>query len=216
MLLAANLFIVAFNLIPAFPMDGGRLFRSALAMKMSRLKATTIAKDIGQIFAIIFIVAGLFINPFLIIIGFFILLGAKGEHEMIKYQDILKNYTVEDVLKKEYAVLDEEDTLGKAAEELVHISDRGFVVKTGGSYAGILTRNDLVKGLSAHGKEGLVKDVMSTDLESISSGMPLFEAYTELRKGHHEIVPVMDDEKFIGILDLENVNDFLLIQKAVQ
>ncbi len=216
MLLAANLFIVAFNLIPAFPMDGGRLFRSALSTKMSRLKATQIAKDIGQVFAVIFIVAGLFINPFLIIIGFFVLLGAKGEHEMIKYQDILKNYTVEDVLKKDYAKLDEEDTLGKAAEELVLISDRGFVVTSDGSYSGILTRNDLVKGLSTHGRDGMVKEVMSMDLERLDAEMPLFEAYLSLRKSRLEIVPVMKNDEFAGILDLENVNDFLLIQKAVQ
>ena len=215
MLLAANLFIVAFNLIPAFPMDGGRLFRSALSMKMSRLKATQIAKDIGQVFAIIFIIAGLFINPFLIIIGFFVLLGAKGEHEMIKYQDILKDYTVDDVLKKDYAGLDAEDTLGKAAEKLVHISDRGFVITSDGSYAGILTRNDLVKGLSTHGRDGLVKEVMSQNIETVSPDLPLFEAYLNLRKSRLEIVPVMKNEEFTGILDLENVNDFLLIQKAI-
>lgn len=216
MLLSANLFIVIFNLIPAFPMDGGRLFRSALSMKMSRLKATRIARDIGQVFAVLFIIAGLFLNPFLIIIGFFVLLGAKGEHEMIKYQDILKNYTVEDVLKKDYAGLDAEDTLGKAAEDLVHISDRGFVVTTDGDYSGILTRNDLVKGLSTNGRDGLVKEVMSTDPEHVDAELPLFEAYVNLRKSRLEIVPVMKNEEFAGILDLENVNDFLLIQKAVQ
>lgn len=216
MLLSANLFIVIFNLIPAFPMDGGRLFRSALSMKMSRLKATRIAKDIGQIFAVLFIIAGLFINPFLIIIGFFVLLGAKGEHEMIKYQDILKNYTVEDVLKKDYAELDAEDTLGKAAEDLVQISDRGFVVISDGDYAGVLTRDGLVKGLSTHGRDGLVKEVMSADLESVDAELPLFEAYVNLRKSRLEIVPVLKNEEFAGILDLENVNDFLLIQKAVQ
>ncbi|TVQ89671.1 MAG: site-2 protease family protein [Bacteroidetes bacterium] len=215
MLLAANLFIVAFNLIPAFPMDGGRLFRSALSMKMSRLKATTIAKDIGQIFAIIFIIAGLFINPFLIIIGFFILLGAKGEHQMIKYQDILDNYTVKDVLTEDYSNLDAEDTLGEAAQKLVQISDRGFIIKSEGEYAGILTKNDLIKGLSSHGKEGKVKEVMSRDIKSVNSDMPLFEAYVELRKSGYDLVPVIENEKFKGILDLENVNEFLLIQKAI-
>ncbi len=216
MLLSANLFIVIFNLIPAFPMDGGRLFRSALSIKMSRLRATRIAKDIGQVFAVLFIISGLFINPFLIIIGFFVLLGAKGEHEMIKYQDILKNYTLEDVLKKDYAKLDEEDTLGKAAEDLVQISDRGFVVTSDGNYSGILTRNDLIKGLSNHGRDGLVKEVMSTELERIDAELPLFEAYVNLRKSRLEILPVMKNEEFAGILDLENINDFLLIQKAVQ
>ncbi len=216
MLLAANLFIVAFNLIPAFPMDGGRLFRSALSIKMSRLKATRIAKDIGQIFAIFFIIAGLFINPFLIIIGFFILLGAKGEYEMIKYQDVLKNYTVKDIVKTEFAEMDENDTLGKAAEKLIHISDNGFVIRSDGDYAGILTKNDLIKGLNAHGREIKIKEVMPEEMEAVNTNTPLFEVYQEMQKKRNYLLPVIDDDEFKGVLDLENLNEFFLIRKATQ
>ncbi len=215
MLLAANLFIVVFNLIPAFPMDGGRLFRSALSIRMSRLKATQIAKDIGQVFAIFFIIAGLFFNPFLVIIGFFILLGAKGEHEMIKYQDVLKNYTVEDIISTSYAELDAEDNLGKAAEELIHIPDNGFVVKTDGQYSGILTKNDLINGLNAHGKEGKVQDVMRNDIKPVTADTPLFEIYQHMQKNRLYLLPVFSDDQFKGILDLENLNEFFLIKKAL-
>ncbi len=216
MLLAANLFIVAFNLIPAFPMDGGRLFRSALSIKMSRLKATRIAKDIGQVFAIFFIIAGLFINPFLIIIGFFILLGAKGEYEMIKYQDVLKNYTVKDIVKTEFAELDEDDTLGKAAEKLVQISDNGFVIRSEGDYAGILTKNDLINGLNAHGRETKIKDVMRKEIEAVHTDTPLFEVFQDMQKNRNHLLPVIVDDEFMGVLDIENLNEFFLIRKATQ
>ncbi len=215
MLMAANLFIVAFNLIPAFPMDGGRLFRSALSIRMSRLKATQIAKDIGQVFAIFFIIAGLFFNPFLVIIGFFILLGAKGEYEMIKYQDVLKNYTVDDILSTSYAELDADDSLGKAAEELIHISDNGFVIKSDGEYAGILTKNDLINGLNTHGKEGRIRDVMRNDLDHVGTDTPLFEIYQRMQKNREYLLPVFSDDQFRGILDLENLNEFFLIKKAL-
>ncbi len=215
MLLAANLFIVAFNLIPAFPMDGGRLFRSALAMKMSRLQATSIAKDIGQIFAIIFIIAGIFVNPFLIIIGIFVLLGAKGEHEMIKYQDILNQYTVEDVLKTDYQALDADETIGQAAEKLVHISDRGFVITSEGEFAGLLTKNDIIKGLNERGREIAVKEFMDSDVPSVRSSDSLFEVYKDMRRNQHEIVPVKAGDNFKGVLELENINEFLLIKKAI-
>lgn len=216
MLLAANLFIVAFNLIPAFPMDGGRLFRSALSIRMSRLKATRIAKDIGQIFAICFIVAGLFINPFLVVIGFFILLGAKGEYEMIKYQDILNNYTVQDVLKTTYAELDVDDTLGYAAEKLVSVADRGFVVKSDEQYAGILTKNDLISGLNKLGKEGKVIDVMSKNMITVNPDKSLFDVYQSMQKSKYDLMPVMDKDKFKGIVDQENIQELFLIQKAMR
>lgn len=216
MLLAANLFIVAFNLIPAFPMDGGRLFRSALAIKMSRMKATRIAKDIGQIFAIVFIFAGFFLNPFLIVIGFFIFLGARGEYEMMKYRDILNNYTAKDIVKTEYEELDENDSLGLAAEKLVHISNPGFVVTSGGEYSGILTKNDLVKGLNIHGKKGTVKEVMSENIESVNIDTPLFEVFMKMHKNKYDIMPVKKDSDFKGILDSESINEFFLIQKALK
>ncbi len=216
MLLAANLFIVAFNLIPAFPMDGGRLFRSALSIKMSRLKATQIAKDIGQVFAIIFIVAGLFFNPFLVVIGFFILLGAKGEYEMIKYQDVLKDQTVRDIIKTEFAELAVDDTLGKAAERLVQVSDNGFVIMSEGEFAGILTKNDLINGLNTHGREGKIKDVMQTDLKPIHCNTPLFDVYRDMQKNRHYMLPVIENNEFKGILDLENLHEFFLIRKATK
>ncbi len=214
MLLAANLFIVAFNLIPAFPMDGGRLFRSLLAIRMSRLKATQIAKDIGQVFAIVFIVAGLFFNPFLVIIGFFILLGAKGEYEMIKYQDVLKDYTVKDIIKTEFAELDAEDSLDKAAKRLVQISDNGFVVKADGEFQGILTKNALINGLSTHGKDSPVKEVMHTSFDKISPDQALFEVYQHMQKNRQYLMPVFEQNRFAGILDLENLHEFFLIRKA--
>lgn len=216
MLLAANLFIVAFNLIPAFPMDGGRLFRSALSIRMSRLKATRIAKDIGQIFAIIFIVAGLFINPFLVVIGFFILLGAKGEYEMIKYQDILNNYTVNDILSQEYASLEAEDTLGTAAEKLISVPDRGFVIKENGEFVGILTKNNLISGLNTHGKQGKVRNAMISDIRHVSSSMPLYEAHQLMQKNKYDLLPVTKGDKFSGILDQENIHELFLIQKAIR
>ncbi len=216
MLLAANLFIVAFNLIPAFPMDGGRLFRSALAMKMSRVKATEIAKDIGQVFAVIFIIAGLFINPFLVIIGFFILLGAKGEYEMIRYQDILKNYSVNDVLETQYASLDEKDTLEDAANKLIHISDNGFIITSEGKYAGILSKNDLIHGLNVHGKQAEIKQAMRTDIKPVSPDASLFDIYQNMQKSRNHLVPVFSNDDFIGLLDMENLNDLFTIRKAIQ
>ncbi len=215
-LLAANLFIVAFNLIPAFPMDGGRLFRSALSMKMNKLKATRIAKDIGQVFAVIFIFAGLFLNPFLIIIGFFIFLGARGEYEMMVYRDILNNYTVNDIILTDYEKIDENETLEEAAGRLSHISSRGYVTTSNGEYAGILTKNAIIKGLNVFGKKGLIKDVMNENIEPVKPEMTLFDVYKKMQMNKYEMVPVKEDGHFKGVLDKENINEFFMIRQAMQ
>ncbi len=216
MLLAANIFIVVFNLIPAFPMDGGRLFRSALSIWMSRMEATRIAKNIGQIFAVIFIIAGLYINPFLVVIGFFILLGAKGEYEIMKYQNILEDHKVQDIIITDFDVLEPNDTLGKAAELLQHISNRGFVIKSGDEYKGILTQKDLISGLGTYGKEGKIEDTMNKSIESVTPEMDIFEALKHMRKHKYDIAPVLKDDEFKGILDIDNINEFFMIRKALQ
>lgn len=215
-LMAANLFIVAFNLIPAFPMDGGRLFRSALSIRMSRIKATRIAKNIGQVFAVLFIFAGLFFNPFLVVIGLFIFLGARGEYEMMKYQDILKNHTIKDILQTEYEKMDEEASLGEAADKLAHIPNHGFVITSNGEYAGLLTKNNLIKGLNIYGKKGLIKDVMNENIESLALDMSLFDAFKNMQKNKHEMAPVFDNDKFKGILNMDNINEFFMMQKAIR
>lgn len=215
-LLAANIFIVLFNLIPAFPMDGGRLFRSALSIWMSRMEATRIAKNIGQVFAILFIIAGLYVNPFLIVIGFFVLLGAKGEYEVMKYQNILDEHNVEEVVQTDYEVLAPEDTLGKAVEKLQHMAGRGFVVKLEGQYKGLLTQRDLIKGLGDYGRDGKVEAVMNADIQEIASDMSIFEAFKYMRTHKYDMAPVVDKGGFKGILDTDNINEFFMIRKALK
>ncbi len=216
MLMAANLFIVAFNLIPAFPMDGGRIFRSALAVKMKRVDATRVAKNVGQIFALLFIVAGVFINPFLVIIGLFIFLGAKGEYEMVRYQDILVTSKVGDLVLTNLETLAEDDLLEYAVKKLVQMPGRGFVVKSGDEYKGVLTKNDLLAGLGNFGKQGRVGDVMSEHIQTLDAEMTLFDAFKRMKKNDLDLAPVMDNNTFVGMLDVEKINDFYAVQKALQ
>ncbi len=215
-LMYANIFIILFNLIPAFPMDGGRLFRSALSMRMNRIEATRIAKTIGQIFAIIFIIAGLYINPFLIIIGVFILLGAKGEYEVMKFQDILDKHKVQEVIITDYEVLSPDDTLEKAIEKLQHIPGSGFVVKSENNYKGLLTQRDIINGLGRYGKKGKVETVMNRGIQEVTSKMSVFEAFKFLHSNKYDMAPVIDKGEFKGILDADNINEFLMIRKALQ
>lgn len=216
LLVAVNLFIVAFNLIPAFPMDGGRIFRAALSVKMSKVEATRVAKNIGQFFAVAFIITGLFVNPFLVVIGIFIFIGAKAEYEMMRYQDALHDYTVADIIISDYIVLHIDDTLQKAADTLVHSSDNGFMVASDYGYQGVLTKDNLIEGLTRYGKEGKVKDAMNTNVKPVSPDTPLLKVFQEMKQNRCLILPVFSNGKLKGILDLEKIHEFILIQKAAQ
>lgn len=215
MLMFVNLFVVVFNLIPAFPMDGGRIMRAALSFKMDRLKATKYAKNAGQVFAVAFIIGGMFINPFLVIIGFFVFLGARAEYEMIKFRQGLNEFKVKDALITDYTTLERSDTLGKAADLLVHQNENGFIVMSNGDFEGMLTKEGIINGLSKHGKEGKVEDAMNTALPSLDMNRPLHEVFQDMQQNKYSILPVVSKDKVKGILDRESINELMLVQNAL-
>jgi Zn-dependent protease len=215
MLMAANLFIVAFNLIPAFPMDGGRLFRSALATRMNKIKATQIAAVTGQVFSVVFIAAGLFFNPFLILIGLFVFLGARGEYEMVKYQVILGRFRVEDILLTDYPRIGVSEPLGDVVERFAHSSRRGFIVQSHGEYAGVITSDDLVAGISSFGRDASVEQAMMHKIPPLHPTMSVYDAYRTMKSNDHDLAPVWDAGEMVGIVDIIKIREFFQIQKAL-
>jgi Zn-dependent protease len=214
MLMAVNLFIVAFNLIPAFPMDGGRILRSLLSFKMSKVKATRISKSIGKTFGVLFAIAGLFYNPFLVIIGIFVFIGAQAEYEMIKYHDLLENYKVKDVINNEYTAFEPNDPLEKAAHSMIHGSDNGFVILSGSTISGILTKKNIIKGLSTLGNQGKVKEVMVAPIKPVDLEMPLNTVFQKMMRNKYEILPVQTNGHLEGVLDLENIKELVMVLQA--
>ncbi len=104
----------------------------------------------------------------------------------------------------------------KPPKKLVHISDNGFVIKSDGEFAGILTKNDLINGLSIHGKDTTIKEVLQSDPERVETDTPLFDVYQDMQRNRKYLMPVFDDDQFKGVLDLENLHEFFLIRKATQ
>jgi Zn-dependent protease len=150
----ANIILAVFNLIPAFPMDGGRALRSLLWFWTDRARATQIAAGLGQFLAVIFVFLGFFYNFWLVIIGLFIFLGAGGEAAYEKTKAALTGLLVRDALMKKFTVLKPDDTLGRAVDALLNSQETEFVVADGetGKPVGLLTRNEIIRGLSEQGK----------------------------------------------------------------
>ena len=190
-LLFANMILAIFNLIPAFPMDGGRILRALLLFKFERGTATKIAAGIGQFLAIGFVFLGLYANIFLVFIGIFIYLGAGAEAEMEMTKTSLTGYKVKDILMKHFARLSPQDNLGKAVKLLLDGQAHDFVIVEDGKVLGILSRNDLIKGLSENGNSSPVTDVMETDFLSLDPEMPLQEVHQQILVQSISVVPVV-------------------------
>jgi len=213
-LMFINLWLAVFNLIPAFPMDGGRVLRALLSFKMERHKATAIAARIGQLLAFGFVTLGFFSNPFLIFIGLFIFLGAQAEAEYTQAKSILKGFTVNDVLMKQYQTISSGETIKAAVTMLLNGQYKSFLVTDNGQAVGTLNRDEIIKALSSQGENSIIHDVMNKELVLLKSEMPLQEAW-QLMQQHKTLMPVFTNNKLVGTLDTENILEFVMVKGAI-
>jgi Zn-dependent protease/CBS domain-containing protein len=214
-LLTANLFLVLFNLLPAFPMDGGRVLRALLAMRMPYARATGIAAGIGQAMALLFGLVGLFGQPMLLFIALFVWIGAAEEAAAAEMKSTLHGFRVRDAMQTEFHVLSPRDTLGEAVRLLLSGSQHDFPVVEAGRPVGLLLRSDLVTGLRERGEVALVDDVMLRDLESADPAEALETAFQRVKPERGAAIPVLDQGRLVGLLTAENVGEFVMVRSAV-
>tara|TARA_R110000868_G_scaffold83058_5_gene234704 strand:+ start:3354 stop:4436 length:1083 start_codon:yes stop_codon:yes gene_type:complete len=212
-LLVANVVLAVFNLIPAFPMDGGRVLRALLALNMDKLQATTIAVRVGQFLAIVFVFLGFFTNFWLVFIGLFIYLGAGAEvvHETAK--STLTGYTAKDILVQPHTRFSPHDSLEKAVQLSQNTHEQGFIVEDKNRVQGILTRKELVKGFSEYGKASPVSSIMQKNYITFLPNAPLQEVYQKLLDNNLSMAPIMENDKLIGIVDVKGINELIMIKK---
>lgn len=210
-----NVALTLFNLIPAFPMDGGRALRALLAMRMDRVTATLIAARIGQGLAVLFIVAGIFLNPFLIIIGLFVILGAQAEAQQTRTSNTLSGITVGEVVMDHYAALQRQDTVGTAVDHLLHGPSKDFVVFSGGTVVGTLGRDAIIEALATGGKDVPVHQVMNPDPLKFHPSETLEQAWRTMTESNASIAIVFRDARMVGTLDMENIMEYLMVRSAL-
>jgi Zn-dependent protease len=215
-LLMLNLFLVAFNLLPAFPMDGGRVLRAVLALRLGRRRATAIAANVGQGMAILFGIFGFFYNPFLIFIAIFVYLGAQAEAGMVEMQSALAGLRVRDAMMTRFRTLAPQDTLDKAVTELLAGSQQDFPVVENDQPIGILRRNDLVKALSEGRRDDAVTAGMSRDCETVDEASSLQSAVESMRARQCATMPVLAGGRIVGLLTLEHVSEMIMVNTAIE
>ena len=212
-----NLVLAAFNMLPAFPMDGGRVLRALLAMRLPYARATRLAASIGQAMAIGFAFLGLSHNPFLLLIALFVWIGAEAEAAQVEEGVALKDVLVRDAMLTEFHTLHPLDTLGRAADLLLAGTQHDFPIVGQGDheFKGLLTRSDLLAGLSRGGRDALVADYARTEIPCVAVDSPLSAAVTRLREAQTPCLQVVDQHELVGLLTLENIGELLLVRAAL-
>jgi Zn-dependent protease/CBS domain-containing protein len=215
-LLVANVFLVLFNLLPAFPMDGGRVLRALLAMKLNYTRATRIAARIGQGMAVLFGFAGLFGNPMLLLIALFVWVGAAQEATATEMKSSLSGATVREAMLTDFKTLAPGDSLREGTRLLLAGSQQDFPVVDREALVGILTHRDLFVALRERGEHTVVSDVMRCEFATLTATAPLETALVPENVEKGLAMPVLDGGRLIGLVTAENVGEFFMIRSALQ
>ncbi len=212
-----NVSLVVFNMLPAFPMDGGRILRALLATRMPHARATRIAANVGQAMALAFGLFGLFSqNYMLLFIAMFVWLGAEGESSMAQARSTLGPYRVSQAMITEFQTLRSTDPLSAAVQHVLASFQQDFPVVEEGRILGILTYTGMVRALAEDGAMTPAGSVMDTDFESVSPNDSLESVFSRLQQSNCPAMPVLEDGRLVGLLTPHNVSEFIMVQNALQ
>ena len=215
-LMVVNAWLVAFNLIPAFPMDGGRVLRALLATKLEYTQATQMAARIGQAIAFLFGLVGLFTDPFLVFIALFVWLGAEQEAAMVQMHTSLGGIPVQRVMLTDFHRLSPDDPLSRAVELTMAGGQQDFPVVFGDRVLGVLARGDVLRELAERGQAALVRDTMNRDFLTADSHDMLEKVLAMLHGSNSRTVPVVHDGGLVGLLTMDNIGEFMMVQAALR
>ena len=216
-LLIANVMLIAFNLLPAFPMDGGRVLRAFLAMWFDYVWATQAAAFVGRVMAIGFGLLALYSrNPFLLLIAFFVWRGGAAEASMVKLHGELRGITVAHAMSTQFHVLAPSNQIGVVAGYVNAGIQSDFPVVEGSQLVGLLTRSDLQRLLASGSVNEPVSNAMRQNFATADPADGLETVLGRLQQGDCEAIPVVRDGQLYGIVTRESVGRFLAQRKAVR
>ncbi len=213
-LMLLNVILVLFNLIPAFPMDGGRVLRSLLTLAMPKERATAIAAWIGQALAILFIIVGLNGYVMLMFIGFFVFIAAGQESTATRSMVLVEGHSAGEATIRRFEVLQHGDSLGRAADLLLATSQQDFPVMGGSEMVGVLSRQALLQGLANGGRDTYVAQVMAREFPRVKPDAPLQQAFELLQNTDGLPVMVFEGERLHGYINKENLMEYLMLARA--
>ncbi len=211
----ANVMLAVFNMIPAFPMDGGRVLRAWLGLRMAEARSTQIAGGIGQGLAIILAVTGLRTQSFvLVLIAIFVFVGAAQEISGTVTRSFLEGHILADVMLTRFRSLTSGESLDTAANLMIHNAQHAFPIMNGDEVIGLLTRSQLAQGLTEDGPTGYVARWMLRDFKVAGPNDPLEQAVDRFSQADPSPILVMEEDQLLGILAMENLSEFIMLENA--
>lgn len=210
-----NVGLAVFNLLPAFPMDGGRVLRATLALRMDYDRATAVAARFGQAAALGFGLLGLFFNPMLIFIALFVWIGAQQEAAIVHVRKALSGVPVERAMITHFLTLSPDDTLNRALQLTLAGFQAEFPVVEGNRLVGFLTREDVLQALRAVGANVPVGRVMRRDFAAISSDAPVELVLQKLGAAGGHAILVTEDGALVGMLTPDSIAELILVDRAL-
>lgn len=213
-LAALNLFLALFNLIPAFPMDGGRVFRALLSMVLSRTRATDLAARAGHVVAFLFAFIGLTGgNPLLLLIAVFVFVAASAENADVLMRETARSLTARSAMITSYESLEPGDSMSTAANTLIRTTQHEFPVLEGGALVGFLSRTALLKAMSAGEDLRPVGEVMDRDVPRVDLHAPLTDVLDAMARATAPAVAVEDRRQaFLGYITRENIGELMVVR----
>jgi len=210
-----NLAICIINLIPAFPLDGGRIFRALLGFKYNYIRATSIVGHIGKVLAFLLIIGGLFNYNFLLsLLGLFILAFASDEVSYFNINQLVKDISVRDAVTYDYNNISATMTINQAANILAQNHSRYFIVMDGSSPVGIVNRMEIIKAVADMKYNDPVSGLMKENTLTFDASLPVSQVMDDLSRHEGKIFPVMDNGQFIGVISFQNIIEQLILQKS--
>ena len=209
-----NFWLALFNLIPAFPMDGGRIIRAVLSFKMQRHVATRIAARIGQFIALGFILFGFFTSPVLVFIGIFVIIGAQVEADFTETKFLLKGFKVHDILMKQFPKVDANETIKTAVSLVLDSQSKNFLITEAGIPVGTLNRDQIIMALTKNGENEFIYNVMDRNLVFLDGNSLLENSFEVIQLNKSRLMLVMENNEVAGVLDSENLMEFILINEV--
>ncbi len=201
----ANIMLGLFNIVPAYPMDGGRILRGIIAMRKDYVEATRLAADVGKVFAIGFIVVGFFYNWWLILIGIIVFSGARSEAQATVLSSTLERIPVSGLMITDFKTISPEEPLTAVVEKSLHTFQDDFPVVNNGRFAGILTRSSVIESLHHRLHDTRVGDIAKKDFPSILPDATAVEALTAMRTFGVTVAPVEREGTLLGIITMQKL-----------
>ncbi len=214
-LLTINVVLVLFNLIPAFPMDGGRILRALLALRMNYANATQVAAWLGQGIAVLFAIAGFFVNPLLVLTAIFIFVGAQGETQLARSRSKMAGLTAGQAMRTNIRTLQPYEWLGSAVDQMLATGQQDFPVVENGRVVGILKRDGLVRALKQFGPYSPVSVAMERDVTTVDADESLAAASETMQANETASVPVTRNGALVGLLTFDSIREFLRLRAVL-